>query len=210
MKILVYLTFLLFILYCCYCLFNIQEDFDFNSINFLSRPKKEKQIQKPVIINKPKQLIKMYKPTLRPADLKNEHKVNVSNLQPVGNKLFNNLQCRLLSECTDDYQFTGAVFDGVKCQNQVETKNATAIATIKNGYISHIHIIDKGNEYISSPLISIIGGNGENAKAKCIIDEKNKCLKKIDIISRGRNYTSTPTIVIEKPNNNSKCKLCCK
>ena len=101
---------------------------------------------------------------------------------------------------TNDYKFTGAEFDGVKCQNDTESETATAVASIKNGFISNIHITSKGFGYTKAPLISILGGNGADASAKCIIDQKNKCLKKIQLISRGRNYTSTPTIIIENQN----------
>ena len=202
------LIILLPILFFSYCFLNSTEHFSFHDI--LSKPKKIVE-KKPVIKSQqPKQLVRIHKPTLRPDDLDNSNTVNVSKLQPVGNSLFNNLQCRLLTECTNDYKFTGAEFDGVKCQNDTESETATAVASIKNGFISNIHITSKGFGYTKAPLISILGGNGADASAKCIIDQKNKCLKKIQLISRGRNYTSTPTIIIEKPKSNHVCKLCCK
>ena len=211
MKKVLFLIGLLLILFFIYCSSNTKENFNFYDI--LSRKKPQKpskpEIKKPTK-RVEKQLVKIYKPTLRPIDSENNNKVNVSTLEPVGNSLFNNLQCRLLTECTNDYKFTGAVFDGLKCQNNNESETATGVASIKNGFIDKIYITNKGKGYNKVPLISIIGGNGDDAKAKCTLDEKNKCIKEIRLISRGRNYTSTPTIVIEKPTSNHVCKLCCK
>lgn len=208
MKIVGLLIILLPILFFSYCLLNSKENFKFYDV--FPKPKKIIEEKKPIIKSQPKQLVRMRKPTLRPDEFNNSNTVNVSKLQPVGNSLFNNLQCRLLTECTNDYRFTGAEFDGVKCQNDIESETATAVASIKNGFISDIHVTSKGLGYTKAPLISILGGNGADAKAKCILDNKNKCLKKIELISRGRNYTSTPTIIIEKPKSNHVCKLCCK
>ena len=171
------LIILLPIVFFSYCLFYSKENFSFYDI--LPKPKKIIEKKKPIVKSQPKQLVRIHKPTLRPNELDNSNTVNVSKLQPVGNSLFNNLQCRLLTECTDDYKFTGAEFNGVKCQNDIEIETATAIASIKNGFISNIHITNKGFGYIKEPLISILGGNGADAKAKCILDQKNKCLKKI-------------------------------
>ena len=200
------LIILLPILFFSYCFLNSTENFSF--YDMLSKPKKIEET--PIVKRKPKQLVRIHKPTLRPDDLDNSNTVNVSKLQPVGNSLFNNLQCRLLTECTNDYRFTGAEFDGVKCQNDIESETATAVASIKNGFINEIHVTSNGLGYTNAPLISILGGNGADARAKCILDQKKKCLKKIELISRGRNYTSTPTIIIEKPKSNNVCKLCCK
>tara|TARA_Y100000590_G_C15688681_1_gene1002602 strand:+ start:889 stop:1584 length:696 start_codon:yes stop_codon:yes gene_type:complete len=138
------------------------------------------------------------------------------NLEPVGQSLFGNIQCRLLSECNDTYKFTGAEFQGVQCQNDSTTKVAKAIASIKNGYIEDILIIDPGFGYKESPKINVLGGNGTDAYAIALLDIDNKDktkrsgIKKIEIKNAGRNYNSTPTISIEAPRTNHKCKLCCK
>ena len=130
------------------------------------------------------------------------------SLKPVGQSLFGTLQCKVLSECPDGYYSTGAEFNGVKCQNDDKSKVAKAVASIKNGYISSIYLIDKGSGYTETPKIKIIGGGGSDAYATCMV-QKNK-LNKIELQNRGRNYNSTPKIVIEAPKTNHKCKLCCK
>ena len=138
------------------------------------------------------------------------------NLEPVGENLFGNIQCRLLSDCTDDYKYTGAEFNNMKCQNDKSTKTAKAIASIKNGYIENIYLIDGGFGYTKPPKVKIEGGNGSDAFAIAILDMNNKDKKKqgtvikIEIKNVGRNYNSTPNIIIESPETNHKCKLCCK
>jgi hypothetical protein len=145
---------------------------------------------------------------------------NVKNsggsLQPVGNSLFGNVQCRVLSECTDGFRDTGAEFEGIKCQNDTSSRQAKAVASIKNGYIDNIHLVDSGLGYKDDAKIMIIGGNGSDAVCSAILDvdnsdkSKRTSIKKIEIKNSGRNYNSTPKVLIENPSSNHKCKLCCK
>ena len=143
-------------------------------------------------------------------------KQSQGSLRPVGNSLFGNLQCRLLSECTDGYKPTGAEFEGIKCQNDTSSRQAKALASIKNGRIDNIHLVDPGLGYKDDTKIMIIGGNGSDALCSAILDVDNKdkskrtCINKIEIKNSGRNYNSTPEVVIENPTSNHKCKLCCK
>ena len=119
----------------------------------------------------------------------------------------NTLQCKMTNQCDTDYYFTGAQFSGnlVSCQNN-NFNSARAVASIKNGNIKNIHVIDGGQNYSEIPKISILGGNGLGAVGICIL--KDGKVDKIKLTNIGYNYTSTPKIVIEKPH--STCKLCCK
>lgn len=139
-----------------------------------------------------------------------------NTLQPVGNSLFGNLQCRLLSECSDGFKATGAEFEGIRCQNDTSSRQAKAVASIKNGRIDNIHLVDQGLGYKDEPKIMIVGGNGSDALCSAILDIDNKdkskrtSIKRIEIKNSGRNYNSTPEVLIENPSSNHKCKLCCK
>lgn len=146
----------------------------------------------------------------------NEIKRPKGELEPAGTKLFGNIQCRLLSECNNNYKFTGAEFNNSVCPKNTNESRAKAVAKIKNGYIDEIFILDGGNGYIDPPKVRIEGGNGRDAYALAILDSNNKDKNKkgrvikIDIKNVGRNYDSTPNIIIDEPKINKNCKLCCK
>lgn len=147
--------------------------------------------------------------------MRNAKKTNGS-LQPVGNSLFGNVQCRLLSDCNNGFDETEADFEGIKCQNDNTSKQAKAVASIKNGYIDNIHLVDHGLGYKDDAKIMIVGGNGSDALCSAILDidnpdkSKRTSIKKIEIKNSGRNYNSTPKVVIENPSSNHKCNLCSK
>ena len=137
-------------------------------------------------------------------------------LDPVGNSLFGNFQCRILSECTDGFKPTGAEFEGIKCQNDNTIRQAKAVASIKDGRLDSIHLVDSGLGYKDQPKVMIVGGNGSDALCSAILDVDNKdkmkrsSIKKIEVKNSGRNYNSTPQVLIENPHTNHKCQLCCK
>lgn len=137
-------------------------------------------------------------------------------LDPVGNSLFGNFQCRVLSECTDGFKPTGAEFEGIKCQNDSTIRQAQAVASIKDGRLDSIHLVDSGLGYKDQPKVMIVGGNGSDALCSAILDVDNKdkmkrsSIKKIEVKNSGRNYNSTPQVLIENPHTNHKCQLCCK
>ena len=138
----------------------------------------------------------------------NEIKRPKGKLEPAGNSLFGNIQCRLLNECNKTYKPTGAEFNSSVCPPKKNIKGAKAVAKIKNGFIDEIFILDSGLGYTETPKINIEGGNGIDAYAVAILD--NGKIIRIDIKNRGKNYDSTPNINIEEPLNNNNCKLCCK
>ena len=159
----------------------------------------------------------------RPVDSNNFETNDIRNvkkpqgtLQAVGTSLFGNLQCRVLSECTGGFKPTGAEFEGIKCQNDTTSRQAKAVASIKNGFIDNIHLVDSGLGYKDDPKIMIMGGNGSDAVCAAILDvdnsdkSKRTGIKKIEIKNSGRNYNSTPQVLIENPSSNHTCKLCCK
>ena len=125
---------------------------------------------------------------------------------PVPNRV-DNLQCVMSSECDKGYYFTGAQFTGSNMSCHSNIHPAKAIASIQNGMINKIHVVDNGKGYTETPKISILGGNGRGAFATCVLGKNGK-VESIDLKNKGYNFTSTPSIVIEKPNVN--CKLCCK
>ena len=132
-----------------------------------------------------------------------------NNLEPVGNNLFGNIQCRILSKCDNEFKETGAEFTGIRCQNDNTVRQAIAVASIKNGGLSEIHLIDGGLGYKNEPKIIIVGGNGRDAH--CIPRlNNNGSIVNIEIKRNGVNYDSTPKVIIEEPHTEHKCKLCCK
>jgi len=122
-------------------------------------------------------------------------------------------------KCPDNYHPLGNFSIGgnnsglaLSCGNVQNSKSAFAIAQIKNNSISDIHIIDKGHGYNpeNPPKVLIESGkNGNGATAEAYVDE-NGFLKNIKVIHPGYNYSETPKIIIDSPNMNSSCHLCCK
>lgn len=64
------------------------------------------------------------------------------------------------------------------------------------GYkIIDIQIINGGSGYISEPVVKIIGGGGNGAKARAFI--ANGRVNRIVLLDTGKDYLSAPTVVIE-------------
>jgi uncharacterized repeat protein (TIGR02543 family) len=74
---------------------------------------------------------------------------------------------------------------------------AVATATVVNGFVVAIKVIDGGNGYLGNPMISIIGGNGSGAMATATV--ANGMVKTIVITDAGHGYTGTPEVVIAPP-----------
>ncbi len=100
--------------------------------------------------------------------------------------------------------------NNLSCSDNQETKVAEAIAEIKNGYISKIIVLNNGNgyNYQNPPKVTISGKSGNGATAKANVD-KNGTITSIDIIDYGYGYVETPSIVIEPPQMDGVCHLCC-
>jgi hypothetical protein len=74
---------------------------------------------------------------------------------------------------------------------------AQAVATIGDGIIGTITVIDGGSGYSSSPEISFIGIASTSAKALAILS--NGSISEIRITDAGLGYTTAPQIVIGSP-----------
>lgn len=75
---------------------------------------------------------------------------------------------------------------------------ATAVASIADGEVTEITLIEKGLGY-SNATITITGGGGANAEATALVDTDVDSLESITVTAGGSGYTSTPTITISAP-----------
>ena len=136
------------------------------------------------------------------------------------NNTIKDLPCKFIGSysekpmCPIGYQYYSGGSIGVNgasisCSGDLLSNDTCkAVAHVKYGGVSQIDIIHPGNNYTTTPKVSIIG-NGELAKAIAIIG-KNKKVTEILIKNPGKNYTSSPEIVISPPGGFVYCHLCCK
>lgn len=80
---------------------------------------------------------------------------------------------------------------------KAESRTATAVASIADGTVSSISVLDGGSGYAFIPKVSIVGGGGTGAKANCIIVDG--VVNQITITAPGLNYIDIPSIYIEPP-----------
>jgi hypothetical protein len=144
---------------------------------------------------------------------------NNNNSKITERNISGNLKCKFVTsfkstnKCPANYPiYTGATVSGIgsnlSCNGQnVKGKRATGIAIIKNGQIKGIRILNAGSQYSKVPKI-FIRGIGQGARAKATI--KNGKITNINLVNGGKGYISTPSIIIEKPQVNIHCNLCCK
>lgn len=76
---------------------------------------------------------------------------------------------------------------------------ATAVASISDGQISQITVINSGSGYESSPVVTISGGGGSGASAQAIVVDG--IVSSIALSNKGTGFTSIPTIIIDPPTN---------
>lgn len=119
----------------------------------------------------------------------------------------------ILAKCPKDYpNETGAHLSSNNGQMLCNGKNpkinrAKGVASIKDGKVNNINIINQGERYTKSPKVHI-KGDGKDALAVAKIT--NGKVVSIELISGGSGYTSTPQIIIDKPSVKLYCNLCCK
>ena len=77
------------------------------------------------------------------------------------------------------------------------TRKASAMAQIVNGFIVGAEVLDGGYGYSSNPEVTISGGGGFGAVATATVSAGK--VVKINIINPGFGYTGDPTIDIEAP-----------
>ena len=180
---------------------NVEKDIENTKLNILNQNKKNSDLVK----------------TIQPIPQKS---------QPIGvlpldkpldiNKPNYPLQCRFLntSQCHPDFpNFVGASVKTngqMQCNSPENEKTATATASISNGSINKIHILDGGSGYNQNnpPNANIVGGGGRNATLKCIV--KNGKITDIIIVKNGEGFHETPDIKIDSPTLSQECYMCCK
>lgn len=79
----------------------------------------------------------------------------------------------------------------------LNSEQATAIASITDGEVTDITIVNDGVGY-SEATVTITGGGGANATATAVIDTSDS-VSQIIITNGGSGYTSTPTVTISAP-----------
>jgi hypothetical protein len=81
--------------------------------------------------------------------------------------------------------------------NKKQPLLATATAQVVNGFVVGAKITDAGYGYVENPVVAIIGGGGNGARATAT--QFNGVVTSITITNPGSGYTSTPTITIAPP-----------
>src|SRR5208283_3170431 len=74
---------------------------------------------------------------------------------------------------------------------------ATATATVVNGFVVGATITDGGCGYTNAPIVLIQGGGGTGATATAIVS--NGVVTGVTITDAGSGYTSTPAISVYSP-----------
>lgn len=174
------------------------------------------------LIQHNKQPIKEISSTTKDNKLDND--IDVSKIKPEkkpARPSFDKMKCQFFNgKCPTGYNSMGdfsveGVGSGMilNCGNaeNSDVKMAKAVAKIKDNSINEIIVIDEGIGFDTEnpPKITIEGGKGNGATAEAIIDDEGK-LKIIKVIKPGYNYSETPQVIIENPNKNQSCHLCCR
>lgn len=104
--------------------------------------------------------------------------------------------------------FSGKASGGLTCNGKgLDTERAKAYAVVRNGGIRSITVISGGSHYDTEPRVRI-QGVGKHARAKAILG--NGVVKSIRVIHKGDGYTATPTIVVDAPDAQMHCHMCCR
>lgn len=150
-------------------------------------------------------------------NLKPPPKIKPITRRKIETRKLSNNYCKFVSSskseftCPKDFPvFTGAELSGkdIKCgEHKSVFTRASAVATISDGKIIKIQLINKGSGYTTAPSIRV-AGSGINSKLKAIV-KKGKIVR-IKIILPGSKYSSTPEIIIDTPGGSTYCKMCCK
>lgn len=125
------------------------------------------------------------------------------------------MDCKFIGagrECPVGYEPTGAHF-GIKgakleCGESTVEREAKAVATIKNGEITKVTVIDGGLGYPSAPLVEFVGGDGQGAQGSAFIDDAGT-VQVVEIVTGGTGYRSTPEVVL-RSEGSERCTLCCR
>jgi len=138
---------------------------------------------------------------------------NIPKIPTPAPVISSSMKCKFLSsaQCHPDYpNFSGASIEGsnMKCDSLDDVKPCKAVCTISNGKISGVYIINQGAGYKVAPKVEIVGGGGEGANLKAVLEDGK--VKEVKVIVGGSGFHETPTLKIETPNSSNGCYLCCK
>ena len=99
--------------------------------------------------------------------------------------------------------------NGMICNGQrINAQQAKAYCIIRDGKLDKIQLTKKGTHYKKNPKVKIIG-SGSNAKARAILDKMGS-IKTIKLLNKGQDYHESPKVIIEPPNGEAFCHMCCK
>ena len=141
-------------------------------------------------------------------------KPNLSSLKTTTKQ---NLQCKFLNNCNDEYKSTGANLNldsesgMLTCGDGSTLKKATAIAsTNEEYYIDKIYLTNQGLGYTTNPIVKIKSDvtDSDPIITKSVIN--NGKLHSILLPENKKKYFHTPLIEIDSPKGINNCKLCCK
>jgi hypothetical protein len=91
-----------------------------------------------------------------------------------------------------------ALYEYESVPQKTDPRQATATATVVNGFVVGATITDAGSGYTKAPKVVISGGGGTGATATATIDA-NGAVSGIKIVTSGSGYTGIPTIIIDPP-----------
>jgi len=120
-----------------------------------------------------------------------------------------NLKFFSSDKCSKEYpHYTGASIEGnnLKCDKRGET--AEVMASISNGKIRGIQVINGGKGYKEAPKITI-KGTGRDAVLKPHVNKEGEVYQ-VSVVNGGEGFNNTPDVFIDPPNLNSICYLCSK
>lgn len=104
---------------------------------------------------------------------------------------------RIYSRALSDGE-VAALYQYESVPQKSDPRQATATATVVNGFVVGATITDGGSGYTKVPSVVISGGGGTGATATATIDA-NGTVTGINIVSSGSKYTGIPTITIDPP-----------
>lgn len=76
-------------------------------------------------------------------------------------------------------------------------RQATATATVINGFVVAVMVTDGGEGYTQPPVVSFVGGGGSGATASAAVS--NGAVSAITVLTTGNGYTGAPDVVIAPP-----------
>ena len=79
----------------------------------------------------------------------------------------------------------------------ITQSQATALASVLNGFVVSVTVTDGGSGYSLVPNVAFTGGGGSGATATAILS--NASVARIVVLTAGAGYTNAPTVAIDPP-----------